>query len=106
MKVLTVKSTRPLEEPTQLDVHYSFGMEQHTDYVFKAKGDQCYSSTIVLEETDKVISKILEATASFPDREFVIDDLDMESNSIDRYRIGNGKILEKLQTGWEWGTGR
>jgi hypothetical protein len=77
-------------------------MEHYTDYVFKPRGDQKYSATIVLEESSNVISNIQAASVSFPEHEFVIDDLDMEQNSIERYRIRNGKILEQQQSGWEW----
>lgn len=102
MKVLTVKSDQLLEENMQTEVHHTFGMEHYTDYVFKPRGDQKYSATLVMEETRTVINNIKKASASFPEQEFVIDDLDMDRNCIDRYRIKNGLILEQLQSGWEW----
>ena len=102
MKVLTVKSTQILDEELQLELHHSLGMEHYTDYVFKPRSDQRYSATIVLENSGLVIDQIRVKSASFPDQEIVIDDLDMEKNSIDRYRLKNGEILEQLSSGWKW----
>ncbi|MCK5135937.1 MAG: hypothetical protein KAR19_09150 [Bacteroidales bacterium] len=102
MKVLTIKSAEVLDEAKQTDVHHTFGMEHYTDYVFKPRGDRKYSATIVLEESSGVISNIESRSVSFPEHEFLIDDLDMEQNSIDRYRVKNGSIVEKLRSGWEW----
>ena len=103
MKVLTIKSIDVLDEATQTNVHHTFGMEHYTDYVFKPRGDQKYSATIVLEESAEVISNIELRSASFPDYEFQIDDLNMEQNIIERYRVKSGNIIKKLQSGWEWG---
>lgn len=102
MKVLTIKSVEILEETMQTDVHHTFGMEHYTDYVFKPRGDQKYSATIVLEDSAKVISNVESLSTSFPDNEFLIDDLDMDQNSVERYRVKNGTIIEKLQSGWDW----
>lgn len=102
MKVLTIKSVEVLDEAMQTDVHHTFGMEHYTDYVFKPRSDQKYSATIVLEESAEVISNIESRSAIFPDHEFLIDDLNMEQNTIERYRVKNGNIIEKLQSGWEW----
>lgn len=102
MKVLTIKSVEVLDETMQTEVHHTFGMEHYTDYVFKPRGDQKYSATIVLEKSDQVIKNIESRSVSFPDHEFMIDDLDMEQNSIERYRVKNGTIIEKIQAGWEW----
>ena len=102
MKVLTVKSVDVLDETMQTEVHHTFGMEHYTDYVFKPRGDQKYSATIVLEKSDQVIKNIELRSVSFPDHEFIIDDLDMEQNSIERYRVKNGTIIGKIQSGWEW----
>lgn len=104
MKVLTIKSAEVLDEAMQTDVHHTFGMEHYTDYVFKPRGDRKYSATIVLEESSCVISNIESRSVSFPEHEFLIDDLDMEQNNIDRYRVKNGSIVERLQSGWEWDT--
>lgn len=107
MKVLTIKSIAVLDEALQRDVHYTFGMEHYTDYVFTPREDREYSGTIVLDksagvDSSGVIRNVVSASASFPEHEFQIDDLDMERNSIDRYRVKNGEILQKQQTGWEW----
>ncbi len=102
MKVLTIKSVEVLDETMQTEVHHTFGMEHYTDYVFKPRGDQKYSATIVLEDSAGVIRNVESRSVSFPDHEFMIDDLDMEQNSIERYRVKNGTIIEKIQAGWEW----
>ncbi len=102
MKVLTVKSVEVLDEAMQTDVHHTFGMEHYTDYVFKPRGARKYSATIVLEESAGVISNIESRSISFPEHEFIIDDLDMEQNSIERYRVKNGSIIDQIQSGWEW----
>jgi hypothetical protein len=103
MKVLTIKSVEILEDSMQTEVHHTFGMEHYTDYVFKPRGDQKYSATIVLEDSALVISNVTAKSATFPDFEFLIDDLDMEQNAVERYRVKNGTVLEKLQSGWDWG---
>jgi hypothetical protein len=95
MRAITIKSVGLLEEEQQLNVHFSFGMEQYTDYVFKPGGGQIYSATIVMDESDQVISKVKEATKSFPGQEFLLDDLDTESNISTTYRFKEGEILEK-----------
>ena len=102
MKVLTVKSVQALDEEQQLELHHSLGMEHYTDYVFKPRGDQKYSATIVLEDSGPVMEKIREKSSVFPDQEIVIDDLDMEQNTIQRIRLKNGTILEQLNSGWKW----
>jgi hypothetical protein len=102
MKVLTIKSAGILDGELQTEVHYAFGMERHTDYVFKPRGDQKYSATIVLEETKPVIDKVIAESGRFPDAEFIIDDLDMEENSIERYHVKNGGVSRQLRSGWEW----
>jgi hypothetical protein len=95
MRAISIKSVEVLEEELQLDVHHTFGMEQYADYVFKPGGGKIYSATIVMELSDHVISKVSEATRSFPDQEFVLDDLDMDSNCSTSYRMKDGEILEK-----------
>jgi hypothetical protein len=95
MRAITVKSADLLGEEQQLDVHYSFGMEQYTDYVFKPGGGKIYSATIVMDTSDHVISRVKEATRLFPGQEFVLDDLDMESNISTTYRFRDGEVLEK-----------
>jgi len=102
MKVLTIRSLETIPEDTRLDIHYSFGMERHTDYVFKDKLSSVYSATINLESTGPVISEIVRQSVKFPDFIFIIDDLDLENNVIERYRINNGKTVERLSSKWEW----
>jgi hypothetical protein len=102
MKVLTIKSLDVLEQAMQTEVHHTFGMEHYTDYVFKPRGDSNYSATIVLEDTSQVISNVKQASVSFPDHDFIVDDLDMEQNSIERYQIKNGELLEQKKSGWDW----
>jgi hypothetical protein len=102
MKVITVKSDVVLEEAVQIDVHHTLGMEHYTDYVFKPRGDRTYSATIVLEDSSAVIEKIESKSAFLPEYEFLIDELDMEQNTIERYRVKSGRIIDRLQSGWEW----
>lgn len=102
MKVLTIKSAEKLDESVKTDIHYTFGMEHYTDYVFKPRGDQKYSATIVMEESSGVISNVISKSKHYPAHEFLIDDLDMEKNSVERYRVKDGKVIQKLQSGWDW----
>jgi len=102
MKVLTIKSVEALDEELQTKVHHVFGMEHHTDYVFKPRGDQKYSATIVLDNTETVIKQVITASRAFPDLAFVIDDLDMEANSIQRYHVKDGFVKEQLRSDWKW----
>jgi len=95
MRAISVKSVEVLEEELQLHVHHTFGMEQYTDYVFKPGGGKIYSATIVMESSDHVINQVKEATSSFPGREFILDDLDTNSNVSTTYRLKDGEILEK-----------
>lgn len=93
MKTLTIKSVDILDEELQNEVHHTFGMEHYTDYVFQPRSAAIYSATIVLEESEPVIEKITSASVSFPEHAFVIEDLDMEQNSMKRYRLKNGKVI-------------
>jgi hypothetical protein len=102
MKVLTVKSEEILDEDLQTRVNHVFGMEHYTDHIFKPRGDERYSATIVLERSAEVINTIRSKTVEFPEILFLIDDLDMEENTVARMRIRNGEILETRQTGWDW----
>ena len=95
MRAISIKSVAVLEEELQLKVHHLFGMEQYTDYVFKPGGGKVYSATIVMETSDHVISKVTEASSTFPDLEFILDDLDTDSNTSTSYRLHNGKVVEK-----------
>jgi len=102
VKVLTVKSVDILDEEMQNEVHYALGMHHYTDYVFRPRGAKRYSATIVMEETGEVIGNITAGSASVPGREFVIDDLDMEANLIERFRLKEGKVITHRQSGWTW----
>lgn len=102
MKVLTIKSVDVLDKEMQNEVHHSLGMEHYTDYVFRPRGAKKYSATIVLEDTRKVIEHIKARSTSLPDHEFMIDDLDMEQNTIERYRLKNGTVTVHQRTGWIW----
>jgi hypothetical protein len=95
MRAISVKSAEVLEEELQLHVHHTFGMEQHSDYVFKPGGGKIYSATIVMDSSDHVITHVTEASAQFPGREFILVDLDTDSNVSNIYRIKDGEILEK-----------
>lgn len=95
MRAISIKSVAVLDEELQLEVHHLFGMEQYTDYVFKPGGGKVYSATIVMETSDHVISKVTEATSTFPDLEFILDDLDTDSNTSTSYRMQNGEVVEK-----------
>jgi len=95
MRAISIKSAEVLEEELQLHVHHSFGMEQYTDYVFKPGGGKIYSATIIMHSSDHVVSQVTAATAIFPGKEFILDDLDTDSNVSTTYRLKDGEILEK-----------
>jgi len=95
MRAISVKSAEVLDEELQLHVHHTFGMEQHSDYVFKPGGGKIYSATIVMYYSDQVIKQVTEASSQFPGREFVLVDLDTDTNVSATYRIMDGEILEK-----------
>lgn len=95
MRAISVKSVEVLEEELQLHVHHTFGMEQHSDYVFKPGGGKIYSATIVMYSSEQVIAQVTEASAQFPGREFVLVDLDTDTNASTSYRIKDGEIVEK-----------
>jgi len=95
MRAISVKSVDILDEELQLHVHHTFGMEQHSDYVFKPGSGKIYSATIVMDSSDHVISHVTEASAHFPGREFILVDLDTDSNVSTTYRFKDGEILEK-----------
>ena len=95
MRAISVKSAEVLDEELQLHVHHTFGMEQHSDYVFKPGGGKIYSATIVMYSSDQVIKQVTEASGQFPGREFVLVDLDTDTNVSATYRIMDGEILEK-----------
>jgi len=94
VKTITIESVDVLDEDIQTEVHYSFGMEHYTDYVFKPRGDKNYSATIVFEDSREVIRNVEANSVKFPDYEFVIEDLDTDTNLVREYRIKNGSILK------------
>jgi len=102
MKVITVKTHMELEAAKRLEVHHGLGMEQYSDHVFKSQESEAYSATIVVEDSEKVLSQIVERSKDFPDLRFVIDDLDMEANTCERFHVSEGLVKEKLRTGWSW----
>jgi hypothetical protein len=95
MRAITIKSVEVLDEAQQIEVHYSFGMEHHTDYVFKPGSEEVYSATIAIEDAKRVIESVTRGSSSFPDHEFVIEDLDVDTNVATTYRFKNGELLEK-----------
>jgi hypothetical protein len=95
MKVLTIRSVEEIDPQLKLDVHYAFGMERHTDHIFKDVDGSEYSSTINVESTTDIINTIKERSVNFPQISFIIEDLDLESNNLKRYRLNNGD-MEKI----------
>ena len=102
MRVLTVKSVEKISEDMQNEIHHTFGMEHHTDYVFKDKAGAIYSATISLEFTKPVIAEVVKQSVKFPETIFIIDDLDSDNNIIERYRIKDGNTIEHLNSTLEW----
>jgi hypothetical protein len=94
MKTITIESVEVLDEELQTEVHHTFGMEHFTDYVFKPKGDKNYSATIVFEDSRKVIRKVEERSVDFPDYQFEVEDLDMDTGIMKIYSIKNGSIIK------------
>jgi hypothetical protein len=94
MKTITIESVEVLDEELQTEVHHTFGMEHFTDYVFKPKGDKNYSATIVFEDSRKVIRKVEERSVDFPDYQFDVEDLDMDTGVMKIYSIKNGSIIK------------
>lgn len=102
MKVLTIRSEDPLSDEQKNEIHFAFGMEQHSDYVFKDRSASIYSATINLESTDLVIERIVYESTAYPDLAFIIDDLDLMSNSIRRFEVQNGKTVKQLNSKLNW----
>lgn len=94
MKTLTIESLDVLDEELQTEIHHAFGMEHYTDYVFKPKGDKNYSATIVYEDSGKVIRKVEERSVDFPDYQFEVEDLNMDTGVMKIYSIQNGRITK------------
>jgi len=94
MNTITIESAEILDEDLQTEIHHTFGMEHYTDYVFKPKGDKNYSATIVYEDSGKVIRKVEERSVDFPDYQFDVEDLDMDTGIMKIYSIKNGSIIK------------
>jgi hypothetical protein len=94
MKTITIESVEVLDEELQNEVHHSFGMEHYTDYVFKPRGDKNYSATIVYEDSRRVIKNVEERSVNFPDYQFELEDLDMDTGVMKIYTIKNGSIIK------------
>lgn len=95
MRAITIKSIEHLNEAQQIEAHYAFGMEHHTDYVFKPGEEEVYSATIAIGDSTQVIESVKKGSLSFPDYEFMLEDLDVETNVATTYRFGNGELLDK-----------
>lgn len=95
MRAITIKSVEVLDEAQQIEVHYAFNMEHHTDYVFKPGEEDVYSATIAIGDSKQVVDSVKKGSGSFPDHEFVLEDLDVESNIATTYRFKNGELLDK-----------
>jgi len=102
MKVLTVKTLETISPEIQIDIHYIFKMEQHTDYVFKDDSSKQYSATISIENSDEVIRKIIEGSIKIPEYNIILVDLDTDSNELQRYSVQNGNVIEKRRGKMEW----
>ena len=94
MNSITIESMEVLGEELQTEIHHTFGMEHYTDYVFKPKGDKNYSATIVFEDSQKVIRKVEERSVDFPEYQFEVEDLDMDTGVMKIYSIKNGSIIK------------
>jgi len=94
MKTITIESREVIGEELQTEIHYAFGMEHYTDYVFKPKGDKNYSATIVYEDSKKVIKNVKERSVDFPNYQFEVEDLDMDTGIMKIYSIKNGSIIK------------
>jgi hypothetical protein len=48
-----------------------------------------------MDSSDRVIDQVTRATNLFPGKEFILEDLDMDTNVTTTYRLKNGEVLEK-----------
>lgn len=94
MKVITIKSNEVLNEVMRTEIHYAFGMEHYTDYVFKPRGDQKYSATLVLEDSSELIHNVEEGSKAFPGHEFVVVVLDTDTNVVKKHFIQKGTLTK------------
>ncbi|MFZ5941127.1 MAG: hypothetical protein ACOYXB_11195 [Bacteroidota bacterium] len=102
MKVLTIKSVESLDPELKNEIHYSFGMEKHTDYVFKDRTAGPYAATISLPDSAPVIAMITRESSRFPGYTFIIDDLDLDGNTIERIHVKAGEVTDRKKAAWEW----
>lgn len=93
MQILTVRSVEKVSNDRKLEIHYAFGMEHHSDYIFKDEESSVYSVTVNLESTSQVIDQIIKNSERFPDVTFVVDDLNIETNEIKKLKISNGEFV-------------
>ena len=94
MKAITIQSNEVLDEALQTEVHYTFGMEHYTDYVFKPRGDQKYSATLVMNDSKELLQNVKEGSKAFPEQVFVVEVLDTGSNQARKYFIQAGVFLK------------
>lgn len=94
MKVITIKSNEVLDEHMRTEIHFAFGMEHYTDYVFKPKGEKKYSATLVMKDSSELIRNVEEGSKTFPDYEFVVVVLDTDSNEVKKHFIRDGALLK------------
>ena len=88
---MTVTTVEVLSSEIQRDIHYTLRMEHHTDYVFKDEEASQYSATISMENTNEVISKIIECSSNILDYTIMLEEVDMQANHIVKY------LLEKYE---------
>jgi hypothetical protein len=97
VKAVTVKSEELLDEALQLEIHYAFGMEHYTDYVFKPRDGKKYSVTLVMDESKEVMDRVVARSVSYPDQVFILEVLEIEQNTLSRFAIQNGKVVEQTK---------
>ena len=60
----------------------------------KPRGEKNYSATIVFEDSKKVIKNVEARSVAFPDYQFEVEDLDMDTGVMKIYSIKNGSIIK------------
>ena len=102
MNVLTIQSVEELPAEIRTNIHFTFRMEHHTDYILTDRESDVYTATISMQDTSVVIETIVKNSTAFPSLTFIIDDLDMEGAKIERYYVRNGKIKERKTGSLLW----
>lgn len=102
MKVLTFKTLETLTPEIQRDIHYTLRMEHHTDHIFRDREAAQYSATISIDDPESVIGIIIEKSVEIPEYTLVVDQLDMEANTVERKTIKAGKVIAKRSGSLEW----